>query len=46
MAIEINSERAICARCGTAYGKRKGNFPVSYAATHKGIGPSYLPNVF
>lgn len=41
MAIEVNSERTICAKCGTAYGRRKGYFPVSYAVLHKGIG--YIP---
>lgn len=38
MAIEMTSDRAICSRCGTAYGRRKGNFPVSYAALYKGTG--------
>lgn len=41
MAIEVGSEKAICCRCATAYGKRRGNFPVSYAAMYKGSG--YLP---
>lgn len=41
MSIELSSDRAICPRCGTAYGRRKGNFPVSYARLHRGIG--YLP---
>lgn len=41
MAIEIDSDRSICCRCGTAYGRKKGNFPVSYAAIYKGTG--YLP---
>lgn len=30
-----------CSRCGTAYGRRKGYFPVSYAVLYKGLG--YLP---
>lgn len=38
MAIEISSDRAVCHRCGMAFGKRKGNFPVSYAQLHKGVG--------
>lgn len=38
MAIEISSERIICPKCGTAYSRRKGYFPVSYAESHKGIG--------
>ena len=41
MSIELSSDRAICGRCGTAYGRRKGNFAVSYAKSHRGIG--YLP---
>ena len=38
MALEISSERIICPRCGLAFGKRKGNFMVSYAAMYKGSG--------
>ena len=41
MAIEMDTDRAICCRCATAYGRKKGNFPVSYAALYKGAG--YLP---
>lgn len=41
MAIQINSDKAICYKCGTAYGRYKGNFPVSYASLHKGVG--YIP---
>ncbi len=41
MAIEMNSDRVICTRCGRAFGKRTGYFQTSYAALHKGIG--YLP---
>ena len=37
----MSSDRALCTRCGTAYGRRKGNFPVSYAVLHKGVG--YIP---
>lgn len=38
MALEVSSDRAICTRCGIAYGKRKGNFPVCYANSYKGTG--------
>lgn len=38
MPIEINSEKAICFKCGIAYGRRKGNFPVSYSVLNKGVG--------
>lgn len=41
MAIEIKSDSAICHRCGLAFGRRKGNFLVSYAPMYKGVG--YLP---
>lgn len=41
MAMEVTSERAVCYRCGTSYGRHKGYFPVSYAASHRGVG--YLP---
>lgn len=41
MALEIKDNSAICTRCGTAYGRRKGNFLVSYSPMYKGIG--YLP---
>lgn len=41
MPIEMSSDKAICAKCGTAYTRRKGYFPVSYAVLHKGIG--YIP---
>ena len=37
----MSSDRAVCTRCGAAYGRRKGNFPVSYAVLHKGVG--YIP---
>lgn len=39
--IELSSSTAVCRRCGVAYGKLKGFFPVSYAALYKGSG--YLP---
>lgn len=41
MALEMNSDSAICSRCGRKYSRRKGYFPVSYAILHKGIG--YIP---
>ena len=41
MALEFDSDRFVCCRCGTAYGRRKGYFPVSYGALYRGIG--YLP---
>lgn len=41
VAIEVSSEKAVCHKCGTQYGRRKGYFPVSYAIQHKGIG--YIP---
>lgn len=40
-AIEINASSSICRKCGTAYGRLKGYFPVSYALLYKGTG--YLP---
>lgn len=41
MAIEVNASQAICSKCGRAYSRRKGYFPVSYAVLHKGLG--YVP---
>lgn len=41
MALEVNTDRAFCYRCGKGFAKKKGNFPVSYAELHKGVG--YLP---
>ena len=38
MPIEVNSSNVICSKCGTAYGRRKGYFLVSYAVLYKGIG--------
>lgn len=38
MPIEVASSGVICCKCGFSYGRRKGNFPVSYAMLHKGIG--------
>lgn len=41
MALEMETDRVICSRCGKTYTKRRGNFKVSYAACHKGLG--YIP---
>ena len=41
MAIEVSSTSAICYRCGTMYGSKKGHFPVSYSTQHRGVG--YMP---
>lgn len=41
MAIEINASSSICRKCGTAYSRLKGYFPVSYSYLYKGTG--YLP---
>lgn len=40
-AIEINSSSAVCRKCGHAYGRLKGYFPVNYGSLYKGVG--YLP---
>lgn len=40
-AVEINSSSTVCRRCGNAYGRLKGYFPVSYGSLYKGAG--YLP---
>lgn len=37
MAIEVSSG-VLCSKCGTAYGRRKGYFLVSYSPLNKGIG--------
>ena len=37
----METDKVICTRCGKAYAKRRGNFRVSYASSHKGIG--YIP---
>lgn len=41
MAMQMSSDRAVCAKCGEEYSRRKGYFPVSYAASYKGLG--YVP---
>lgn len=38
MAIEVNASSAVCSKCGTSYGRRKGYFPVNYGQLYKGIG--------
>lgn len=39
--IEISSQSVVCRRCGSAFGRLKGNFPVCYAPLYKGVG--FLP---
>ncbi len=41
MPIEVNTDKAVCSRCGRAFGQYKGNFPVSYSTLYKGVG--HLP---
>lgn len=41
MALEAKTDHAYCFRCGKAFGRRKGNFPASYALMHRGVG--YIP---
>lgn len=41
MALEVNSDKVVCTKCGIAYSRRKGYFSVSYAENYKGIG--YIP---
>lgn len=41
MAMQMDSDRAICVKCGAEYSRRRGYFPVSYAAMYKGLG--YIP---
>jgi len=38
MAIDVYSTKAICCRCGQAYGTRKSYFPVNHGALYKGLG--------
>ncbi len=40
-AIEVNASGSVCRKCGVAYGRLKGNFPVSYGQLYKGV--AYLP---
>ena len=39
--IEVNASSTVCRKCGTAYSRLKGYFPVSYAQLYKGT--TYLP---
>ena len=41
MALDVTTDKAICVRCGTAYGSRRSGFQVSYSELYKGAG--YLP---
>lgn len=38
MALDVSSDKAYCFRCGMAYSKRRGNFPICYGASYKGLG--------
>lgn len=38
----MNNEMVICHRCGTAFGKRKGNFPVCYGESYRGVGHLHI----
>ena len=42
MAIQVDSPRAVCSKCGTDYSRQKGYFPVSYAVLHKGVGHTHV----
>ena len=39
--LEVNVSSTVCRRCGRAYGRLKGYFPISYGELYKGTG--YLP---
>ena len=39
--LEVNASSSVCRKCGRAYGRLKGNFPICYAYLYKGVG--YLP---
>ena len=41
MPLDVNTDKAICVRCGTAYGSYRIGFQVCYASLYKGTG--YLP---
>lgn len=41
MAMEVSTSSVVCCRCGMKYAKRNNYFPVSYAASYKGVG--FLP---
>ena len=38
MGISVDTDKAICTRCGQAYGSWRSNFPVTYASQYKGVG--------
>lgn len=38
MAMEVTTSNSICYKCGTAFSRKKGFFPVSYAILYKGRG--------
>lgn len=40
-AVEVNVSSSVCRRCGIAYSRLKGYFPVCYSSLYKGTG--YLP---
>lgn len=40
-AIDVNASSTSCRKCGRAFGRLKGNFPISYGQLYKGSG--YLP---
>lgn len=42
MPLDMSTEKAICSRCGTAFGRRKGNFPVCYGESYRGIGHLHI----
>ena len=42
MPLEVSTDRAICSRCGTAYGRGRGNFAVCYCASYKGLGRLHI----
>lgn len=41
MGFEVGTEKAVCSRCGQAYGSKQAGFQASYSALYKGTG--YLP---
>ena len=38
MSLEVSSSNVVCSKCGTSYGRRKGNFSVNYGILYKGVG--------
>ena len=42
MPLEVSTDKAICSRCGTAYGRGRGNFPVCYCKSYKGLGRLHI----